>query len=601
GGMGVVYAAYDDELDRKVALKVLRGKASSEGRKHRLIREAQGLARLSHPNVVHVYEIGEHGKDAFIAMEYVDGTTLGTWLEQEPRPRRAVLATFIAAGRGLAAAHAKGLVHRDFKPDNVMVTREGRALVMDFGLVHEASSEGEAQARVGKMHDSLDVSIEHSLRVSALSTDLTATGAMMGTPAYMSPEQFTGQRTDARTDQFSFAVALWEALCGERPFPGDDFATLCFAVTQGQRRDPPRGKLTRHLRATLERALAGPVEDRWPSMEAMLAALELDPARRRLLAAAAVVPLLLGVGGWQLWRLDQQADQRRAIATCEAEAAAIGEDWTPALRERIAADFHGTALPYADDSWVRTARVIDAYVDEWSRLRDQSCRRRLLPEASIEANETSAAVDPLEVATCLDEHRAALQGFLDTLAEVDADLVGRAVQTGANLPLLSSCTDPGALALRMQPAEDQREAIAGLRGELQRAGMLGITRPQQAREQVAAAVAKAEALGWAPLAAEANYRLADIDYRLGNFDEAKAILEPTFIRAGEIGHDRLALDAAIALAELTIKQEDYAMMAHWADLATMFIVRLGLERGDEAGHLATARGNALSNQSRLDE
>src|SRR5579863_1211307 len=248
GGMGEVYAAYDPELDRKVAVKLLRVKAGngvslSEGRQ-RTLREAQAIARLSHPNVVVVFDVGTFDEKVFIAMEFVDGNTVTFWLEQQARSWQEILRVFIAAGRGLIAAHEKGLVHRDFKPDNVMVGKDGQVRVMDFGLARQMPERTLRSARprpTTPSRGSLKVASETlalepgtlvlnedsngsgpgQSSVSGLfDARLTRTGAMMGTPAYMAPEQFFGAPTDARTDQFSFCVSLYEALYGERPFEG---------------------------------------------------------------------------------------------------------------------------------------------------------------------------------------------------------------------------------------------------------------------------------------------------------------------------------------------------------------------------------------------
>ncbi|MCA9663106.1 MAG: serine/threonine protein kinase, partial [Myxococcales bacterium] len=201
--MGVVYAAHDPELDRKVALKLVRVGASGSEERQRLLREAQAMARLAHPNVVAIFDVGERAGEVFLAMELVDGETLRAWIERGP-PRSAVLDALIDAGRGLAAAHAKGLVHRDFKPDNVMIDGDGRVRVMDFGLAREVER---APARADEE--------AAAATTSALGADLTLTGALLGTPAYMAPEVFAGAAADARADVFAFAVVLWEALYGE--------------------------------------------------------------------------------------------------------------------------------------------------------------------------------------------------------------------------------------------------------------------------------------------------------------------------------------------------------------------------------------------------
>jgi tetratricopeptide (TPR) repeat protein/tRNA A-37 threonylcarbamoyl transferase component Bud32 len=597
GGMGVVYAAYDDELDRKVAIKLLRGKANTnlDSRRNRMRREAQGLARLSHPNVVQVYDVGEYELGWFIAMEYVDGPTLKDWITK-PHPRAEILEVFIAAGRGLAAAHEKGLVHRDFKPDNVMITNEGRVLVMDFGLVHEANSQLEATARVTKMLDSADVHISQSLRVSALSTDLTATGAMMGTPAYMSPEQFVGRPTDARTDQFSFCVALWEALCGERPYEGDTFATLCFSVTQGKLREPSRGKLPGYLREILERGLAGDPAKRWPSMEPLLAELGTNRERRRRVAVGVIVPLLALLGLGKGWQLEREAERARVIAACEAEGESIHETWNAELGADIAAAFHATGLGFADDAWARTERALDAYALDWRATRIEACVGAKVEGTLDEADLTLRT-------ECLDERRAALGSLIDLLGQTDAELVNHAVQAAVGLPLLSTCTDERSLAQRVRPPAQTQTEIAQLRARLEGVEMLlAGGRYQAARDEAAAVLVEAKAIAWPAIEAEARYALGLAEVKLAHYEVAATEFERAFFMAGDAGHDRLALRAASSLLEVVGDElERYEMGRHWGELATMFIERLGLHGSVDEAQLINSLGNTLSNQNQLDE
>ncbi|HVU51219.1 MAG TPA: serine/threonine-protein kinase, partial [Polyangia bacterium] len=311
GGMGEVYAAYDPELDRKVAVKILRGR-SADG-EARLLREAQAIAKLQHPNVVVVYDVGSFRDTVFIAMEFVDGQTLGHWMHATPRTWRETLRIFQAAGRGLEAAHDLGMVHRDFKPDNVMLTKDGQVRVMDFGLARQVGEDvapdaGAAAAPAppatvdpdstmpGEGSASRPVSTQSS--GGYLSLKLTQTGVQIGTPAYMAPEQFGAKRSDARSDQFSFCVALYEALYGERPFAGDSLVTLMTNVLEGTVRPvPERARVPGWIRRVLLRGLSTDPDARYPSMKALLAALEADPwvARRRWLAAAGGVVAVAGL------------------------------------------------------------------------------------------------------------------------------------------------------------------------------------------------------------------------------------------------------------------------------------------------------------------
>ncbi|MBL8622496.1 MAG: serine/threonine protein kinase, partial [Myxococcales bacterium] len=276
GGMGVVYAAYDPTLDRRVAVKVVRAVGAAADGGARLIREARAVATVSHANVIVVYDVGSTADGVFIAMEYLDGGTLREWLAT-PRPRAAIVARFLEAGSGLAAAHAAGLVHRDFKPDNVLLGRDGRVRVADFGLARRAGS-GDDVVDAAASPDGLDPA-----------TRLTQAGAIVGTPAYMSPEQLAGAELDARSDQFAFAVALYQALYREHPFAAVGVRSAPVV------RPPPAGAdVPERLRAVLVRALAADRAARFPSMAALLAALDDRPRRRRRWVALAAVAAIGG-------------------------------------------------------------------------------------------------------------------------------------------------------------------------------------------------------------------------------------------------------------------------------------------------------------------
>ncbi|MBA3501458.1 MAG: serine/threonine protein kinase, partial [Deltaproteobacteria bacterium] len=264
GGMGVVYAAFDTELQRRVALKVLRDGLTDQAQQ-RLLREARAMARLTHPNVVTVYEVGSANARDFVAMELVDGESLAEWLRAERRREHEILDAFISAGRGLAAAHGAGMVHRDFKPHNVLRSKGGRVVVTDFGLARDAADPLTATLPVPPTSGPPPTD-------SALS-DLTVPGSLVGTPAYMAPEQWSGGRLTPATDQFAFCVALWEALSGERPYRGITLEALREEVTAGPDK-LDMSKLPRRFRALLRRGLAPAPAARWPSMDALLARLQ---------------------------------------------------------------------------------------------------------------------------------------------------------------------------------------------------------------------------------------------------------------------------------------------------------------------------------------
>jgi len=330
GGMGVVHEAEDRELGRKVAIKLLRpGAASAEGQA-RLRREAQAMARLSEPNVVAVHDVGEHEGRVFVAIDLIDGVNLRRWLGERKRRVHEIVAVLAGAGRGLAAAHAAGVVHRDVKPDNVLVRRDGRALMTDFGLARAA--------------DSGEPAPPGAARADGVTTD---SDSILGTPAYMSPEQLAGDTIDARSDQYSFCATLYEALYGERPFGGKTLDELREAVTAGRLRPPPPGtRVPASLREVVARGLSVRPGDRYPSMEHLLAALGRDRTRvpRAIATLAASLALAAGVGLFADW-----IARERAMASARTGFGAAGAQLDRALASRYD-DF----VAVADLSFVTT-------------------------------------------------------------------------------------------------------------------------------------------------------------------------------------------------------------------------------------------------------
>jgi predicted Ser/Thr protein kinase len=301
GGMGIVYRAYDPQLARPVAIKVVRRAGEDTAGRARLVREAQALARLSHPNVCHVYDVGTEGDEVWVAMELIDGVSLRQWAEQH-REREGLLNVLLGAAEGIAAAHAVGLVHRDIKPENVLVTRDGRAIVTDFGLArHE------------------DAINPHA---STLSNDphLTSTGAIAGTPAYLAPEQLLGDPLDSRVDQFAWAVMAYEMLTGSKPFP-IIFAVRVEAIRQGL---TPPPSLPAPIANALVRAMSASPPDRFPSMRELIGALRsqqtLAPKLGRAPAIAGLVVLGAGgllLGAWQLTRKDEPPEKPVQVAAAK--------------------------------------------------------------------------------------------------------------------------------------------------------------------------------------------------------------------------------------------------------------------------------------------
>jgi serine/threonine protein kinase len=354
GGMGVVFAAFDNELDRKVAIKLLRPGLGDDGAqlRDRLLREAKALARLSHPAIVQVYEAGEHDGQVYLAMEFVEGRTLRQWCDAERRSVRELLDKFLQAGEGLVAAHAAGLVHRDFKPDNVIVGDDGRVRVLDFGL-----------ALLGT-----DAAVVLDEAVVDLSLDrLTRTGAMIGTPAYMAPEQLLGEPADARSDQFSFAVTLYEAIFGVRPFVGETLEQLRAAVVKGDIAAAKAGRDAAPVARALRRALLPDREQRYADLAELLAALRKTQRRRGVVFAAVGVIVAMGVGG--------VLEQRSRAAEIESLAATVDSLGNEVQGERSRADDAETQLRKRGD-------VLTLGEARFSAKRDPSLALSLLSRLS---------------------------------------------------------------------------------------------------------------------------------------------------------------------------------------------------------------------------
>ena len=563
GGMGVVYAAYDPELDRKVAVKLLKpGEHDPRGRA-RLLREAQALAKLSHPNVVAVHDVGTVGEQVFVAMEFVQGVTLGKRLGERRYGWEEVVEIFTAIGRGLSAAHAAGLVHRDLKPDNVMVGADGRVRVMDFGLAHAdgrelvAVSQAPARAEPGPF-----------------SLDLTPRGALLGTPRYMSPEQWLGQPVDARSDQFSLCVALWEALFGARPFAGGHWAALRAAVLAGRLGEPEDpGRAPVWLRRVVERGLQVAPEGRYPSVEALLAAIGSGQARsrrRRLLGAAAVA---LGLGGVALGGARWGHAQR--IAGCEAEGAAVREElWPPATQAAMREVFTGSGLSFAAATYDEVVPRVEGWLDGWAAARSRSCVDALVHE-----------VRPIEVharaVACLDEEREEARAILESVVSGETYVVRSALRALDKLPKIEECTDESKLRRRDPLPDDprRRAQVLALRRDLTAVERLRYGgRYREGLERIVPGLVVAEALGYAALEAQMRLQAGLLAIEAGRYAMAEEELTRAFTAAGELGNDELAMSAAMELAFLIGNRLGRTGEAlAWARTADMLVRRLGEE------------------------
>ncbi len=530
GGMGVVLAAYDSDLDRRVALKLLAaGAGQGSAGREQLLREARAMARLQHPNVVVVHEVGTVDRQVFLAMEFADGGTLRDWCRAEPRTWREIRAAFLAAGRGLAAAHDAGLVHRDFKPENVLVTRDGTVKVADFGLA---------------------------------GTDATDdAGTIQGTPSYMAPEQHQRERIGPAADQFAFCVALWEALYGELPFRGDSYLELAQKTIEGEPEAPsPGAAAPAWLEQVLRRGLRSEADQRWPSMSSLLAALEDDPIearrrklRRNLLAASfAGLAVLASVG---LWR---GAASRSAPAPCRGAESRLRGIWDPPRRAAVRAAFAASGRDYASDTFDRVAGRLDDYASRWTAAHRDAC------EATHVRNEQSETALDLRM-RCLDDRLGELEALVDVFTtHRDPSVLAKATEATTKLGSIDDCADAEALEREVPLPDDPglRAQIAGLHRQLDRATALEEAGKYADGLAIARAVTtEAATIDYAPLRAQALLRRGRLERRAG--DAASA--EQTFMSA---------------LSEAAAARDDQLVATIWSEL--LFAVGYNQARTDDA-------------------
>jgi tetratricopeptide (TPR) repeat protein len=560
--MGSVFRAEDLELGRAVALKRLH--AEGERARAHLLREARAAAQLQHPNVVAIYEVGDHGGAPFIAMELVDGDTLTAWLRAAPRTSREIVAVLAQAARGLAAAHARGLVHRDFKPDNVLVDASNRARVVDFGLARATSDLGSAAAPTPG--DSLS----------------TTTGAAAGSPAYLAPELVRGEAPGARSDQYAFGVTAFQALRGKYPFAGDTAAEVWNEMAEGRIRDVGRN-LPPWLDRSVRRSLSVDATARWPDMAAFAAALERRP-RRGWLAAIAVL-ILVAVGYLVL---------RQPSEVCTGGDTKVAGVWNALTKARTRAAFSTTHLPSADYVWQLIDHQLDRYSDDWSLMHREAC------EATRRRGEQSEQVMDLRMG-CLTQRLQELRTVTDVFAGADPHVVSKAVDIASALSPITGCADVDALRASM-PAQDpvQMVQVSVLRDQLARARVLYHSMNYQdgmrAAEDV---VTRARATRYQPVVAEALDLVGTFQVALADA-RAEDTLERAFMTAESCGHDTVAIEVAALLAiEVGANHSRGTDGSRWLGIARAILTRHPDERG--AARVASASADLLDNAGRYDE
>jgi serine/threonine-protein kinase len=562
GGMGVIYKAYDSELDRNVALKILRilpdAKISAANARARLVREAQALAQLSHPNVITVYDVGTFRGNVFVAMELVEGQTLRDWLESKKRSRQEIVTVFIAAARGLAAAHDAGLIHRDFKPSNVMIGDDSRVRILDFGLARVAnrddsdlhSDAGSSPDDSPSLAEPVVMESQHGNSERWLGTHLTEAGTVVGTPAYMSPEQHRYQGIDARSDQFAFCVTLYQALYGRKPFAGKNTDEIKRNVLAGQVVPPPRSpQVPRWLHRVVLRGLEVDPEKRYPSMKSLLADLDRDLSRRRWrVAVAALAVMLVGVAALLPFYLGRYRSQ-----LCQGGDEQLTAVWNDAIAQTMKTGFLSTSRAHASDTFERVDHLLDDYGERWVSGHVDAC------EATHKRGEQSEKVLDLRM-VCLATKLRRLETLVQTLAhQPNAQTVDDAIGAVLALPSLDSCADVAALsrAYPLPTGEAERRAIKKVEAFLDRIETrLDMGQGIQLLANAEDGKQRADATGYPPLQVRAYLILAQIQELNDRYKEAEASFQ--------------------AAAQLAAKAHDDESIARaWIDLVNIVGYRQG--------------------------
>jgi tetratricopeptide (TPR) repeat protein/predicted Ser/Thr protein kinase len=569
GGMGEVFRAEDPELRRDVAIKLVR----QGGSQQRLLHEAQAMARLAHPNVTRIYDVGAAGDGVFLAMELVEGRTLREWFGESARTWRDVVSVMRQAGQGLRAAHEAELVHGDFKPDNVLVARDGRVLVTDFGLARMAFARAHARASTATAGAALET-----------------TCGFAGTPAYMAPEQFADEpAATPASDQFSFCVTVFEGLYGRRPFAGTDLPSLRDAVVGGQVSMPPKahrvpGKLVRAVR----RGLATKASERFASMAELLAALDAAMSRRALVIAGGTAGLGAAVAATLLVT---SAGSRDACSDGPSQLAGV---WDASVRTKLSQAFAGSGLPYASTSLASVVGALDAYRDRWIGAYAETCK------ATHVRKEQSAALLDVRM-HCLARRRGEAKALVDELSRGTADSVRDAVAGVNALRSIDDCADIATLEdLERLPADAaQRTKIAKVDAELARCRALlttGQFKPGQAC--ATAATATATELGYRPTIAESELIAGMVETRLRDWERADASITRALLTAEEARDARTRARALLWLVAIAGERAAFAQGHERAEHARAIIKGLGGARDLEAD-LAFHEGVMLFREGKL--
>jgi tetratricopeptide (TPR) repeat protein len=582
GGTGVVLRAYDPTLHREIALKVLHHGSMSGEARERMAREGQAMAQLSHPNVVAVYDVEFGIKGIVLVMELVRGGTLTEWLRGNKHSWDDIVRVFIQAGSGLQAAHSAGLLHRDFKPGNVLIGDDGRIRVTDFGLARLHSDGPDPMA-----------TLEADSVLIAEPDQLTRTGVVMGTPLYMSPEQYDRARAvDERSDQYAFCVSLWYALVGTPPFPRTPIG-----CAHGKRVGPPPwpravfvpGRIVRAIR----RGLAADPECRWPDMGMLLAELERGRrgARRKRvwMAVAGIAVAAASVDGYQRW------DHTERVAACEQHGAEIESVWNETVAARTREAFSATKVPFADTMATKVSTLLDQYVEGWQDARTHACLQSDVDE--VWSAELAKAAQ-----WCLEGRKRQLEGLIEQLTTTDSMAVLTAMKAALGLPSPAPCTERVLLERMSLPSSEQQQMLRPLLAQVSRAHALSASgRYDEGLRAAQAALEHSKFVDWGPIRAQAQLAVGFLFDEKAEYHDAHEALLDAYFAAGDDAPE-VAADASIRLVAVLGHQLDrFEDSEVWARFAEAAIGRLGGEHRQREALLANAKALVASKAGRYDD
>ena len=555
GSMGVVYAAFDPQLDRRVALKVVHparwGSGDREAVQQRLRHEAQALARLNHPHVVAVHDVGVVGGQLYLTTELVAGTNLADWLAAAERSTREIVGVFLQAGRGLEAAHRAGLVHRDVKPGNVMVGNDGRTRMVDFGLARGGADLPPPLAPSGRPASS-----------DAAQIDDPAPSSVVGTPAFAAPEQLAGRPVTAAADQFSFCVALYGALHHQPPFEAD--ATSRLDDPDAWTLRPPASRLPAQVRRLLRRGLAFHPQDRYPSMVDVLRVLDRvqRPAYRQWLIVGGVLAVCA------LLLTPAMTRRLERLERCRSGADRFAAVWSASRADAIARRVADDDRAFAASRWQTAYSDLDAFGAAWSRMHDEACRATV-----IEGRQSDALLDARMA--CLDQSLQEVDALTRVLA-TSSTWVGLSRRPTSGLTPVSSCADARGLLGPVAASADQRPQVAALRTRLAEArarwaaGDYG-----DGYRQIVDLVADAESAAHAPTLAETWLLRARFEESRSEADAAEESLRHAVEVGSAGGHRRVVAEAFVRGVRVAgYLRNDLPTGERRADLAATALTRL---------------------------